>query len=68
MPDSADFFGSLIFGAIGLGALIFGKNVGSPKKMILGGLLMGYTYFIDQSLLLWLIGGLLTAALVLWRD
>ncbi len=68
MPSSADFFGSLIFGAIGMGALLFGKSMGSVRKMIMGAALLACSYLVTDTLVLWVGGALLTAALIMWKD
>jgi hypothetical protein len=68
MPSAAAFFGPWIFGAIGLAALVYGKKMVLPKKMILGAVLMVYPYFVAQTWLVWLIGAGLTAGLMYWRD
>jgi hypothetical protein len=68
MPSESAFYASLIFGAIGMGALLYGKTTVQPKKMILGAIMIGYTYFIYDAWLLWGIGVLLCFALALWND
>ncbi len=68
MPSSADFFGSLIFGAIGMGALLFGKSMGSVRKMIMGAALLACSYLVTDTLGLWVGGALLTVALFSWKD
>jgi hypothetical protein len=68
MPSSADFFGSLIFGAIGMGALLFGKSMGSVRKMIMGAALLACSYLVTDTLWLWVGGALLTVALFQWKD
>ena len=68
MSSEAGFMEGLIFGSIGLAALMYGKSIGSGKKMVLGGMLMGCSYFITPAWLMWTVGGLLTAALMMWKD
>jgi hypothetical protein len=68
MPSEAAFFGSLIFGSIGLAAFVYGKSTVQAKKMILGAILMIYPYFITDTWLLWGIGAALTAGLVAWKN
>ena len=41
--------GSILFGAIGLGAFIYGKRVILYKPMVIGGILMTYPYFVPQT-------------------
>jgi hypothetical protein len=68
MPSGASFFGSLIFGAIGMAAFVYGKSTMQAKKMLLGGVLMISPYFISDTWLLWGIGIALTAGLVNWKE
>ena len=68
MPSAADFFGSLIFGAIGLGALLYGKSVGSVVKMGLGAAILGCSYLVTESWLLWASGTVLTLLLMRWKE
>ena len=64
----AQLFAGLIFGSIGFVAFVYGKKQASLKLMILGAALMAYPYFVPQTLAVYAIGTLLTAALFLWRD
>ncbi len=68
MPTASDFFGSLIFGAIGLGALLYGKSVGSVVKMVLGAAIMACSYLITESWVLWSSGAVLTLLLMKWKE
>jgi len=68
MPPAASFFGSLLFGAIGMAAMAYGKSMGQAKTMLIGGTLIGYTFFIDDATTLWLVGAGLCALLYFWRD
>lgn len=68
MPSDSDFLGSLIFGSIGLAAMVYGKKAYLPKKMIMGGLLMAYPYIIPQPWMMWPVGVLLTVVLSVWKD
>lgn len=61
-------FASLLFGAIGVGAFIYGKKTGSLRPLVLGIGLMVYPYFISQIAFLYGIGIALTAALFLFRE
>jgi len=67
MPSASDFFGSLIFGAIGLAALLYGKSVGSVVKMCLGAAILACSYLITESWLLWTSGAVLTLLLMKWK-
>ena len=68
MPSAADFFGSLIFGAVGLAALLYGKSVGSVVKMCLGASILACSYLITESWLLWTSGAVLTLLLMRWKE
>ena len=75
MPDLAlpSFSGAVIvanflFGSVGFVAFIYGKKMHVWKTMFIGLILMGYTYFVESTLLLFGIGTVLTAALFIWRD
>jgi hypothetical protein len=59
---------NLLFGSIGFVAFVYGKRMNVWRPMFLGLALMAYTYFIENTLLLYGIGAGLTAALFLFRD
>jgi hypothetical protein len=46
MSFAESFLFSIIFGAIGLAALGYGKTTSQPKLMIIGAVLIGYPYFV----------------------
>ena len=64
----SSIFAQLVFGSVGFVALIYGKKQASVKAMVIGAALMGYTYFVTNTIALYGIGVLLTAALFFWRD
>jgi hypothetical protein len=64
----AALFGSLLFGAIGLGAFMYGKKMVLYKPMILGFVLMADPYFVPEVWLMYAIGGGLCLALYVFRD
>lgn len=68
MPTEASFMGGLIFGAIGLGALLFGKTTGSVIKMALGAAILACAYLMNDAWLLWTSGTVLTLILVRWKE
>ena len=68
MPSASDFFASLIFGAIGLAALLYGKSVGSVVKMVLGAAILACSYLITESWVLWTSGTVLTLLLMRWKE
>jgi membrane-bound ClpP family serine protease len=57
-----------IFGAIGIAAFIYGKKKAFWRPMVIGIILMAYPYFLSGTLLIYLIGIVLTAALYFWRE
>ena len=75
MPDLAipTFTGAvivanLLFGSIGFVAFVYGKRMHVWKPMFIGLLLMAYTYFVENTALLFGIGVVLTAALYFFRE
>ena len=67
-PSPAALFASLLFGAIGLGAFIYGKKMVLYKPMIIGFVLMIYPYFVPQTWLMYTIGCALCLGLYVFRD
>ena len=72
LPQAYDFgtakiFACVIFGAIGFGALVYGKNKKAVKPTFIGIALMTYPYFVSGTVWLYAIGVVLTAALYFWR-
>lgn len=70
MPSfsGAQLIAGLFFSSIGFVALVYGKRMHAWKPMFIGLVLMAYTYFFEDPLLLCGIGVVLTAALFLFRD
>ena len=73
LPQLSDFgaakiFSSIIFGAIGFAAFMYGKKNSFMRPMVIGIVLMAYPYFIEGTFLLYLVGIVLCAALYFWRD
>jgi hypothetical protein len=64
----AALFASLLFGAVGLGAFLYGKKMVLYKPMIIGIVLMAFPYFVPQTWLLYTIGCALCLALYIFRD
>ena len=64
----SNIIGGLVFGSVGFIAFVYGKKQTNFKIMILGALLMAYPYFIQNTLLIYVIGAVLTAALFFLRD
>ena len=61
-------FGSLLFGAIGLAAFIYGKRMVLYKPMVIGIVLMAYPYFVAQTWLLYAVGCALCQGLFVFRE
>lgn len=53
----------MIFGAIGAGVFMYGKNKPSLKLLLMGALLAVYPYFVEETWQIFAIGGGLTLAL-----
>lgn len=64
----AALFGSLMFGAVGMGAFIYGKKMALWKPMVIGLALMAYPYVVSQTWVLYSVGCALSAALFVFRD
>jgi len=58
----------VLFGSIGFIAFAYGKKNENWRAMIIGIGLMGYAYFFSSTLMLYLFGSGLTAALYFWRE
>ena len=67
-PSPGALFASLLFGAIGLGALVYARKMSALKPAILGVALMAYPYFVSDNLLLWSVGIVLTIALFVFNN
>ena len=66
-PSPGALFASLLFGAIGMGALVYARKMSAFKPAILGVALMAYPYFVSDSLVLWGVGIALTIALFVFN-
>ena len=60
--------GGILFGSIGFIAFMYGKKNSEFRPLILGILLMGYPYFLKNTIGLYLVGIALTVALFVWRE
>lgn len=61
-------FSIVLFGSIGFVAFIYGKRNTEFRPIIIGILLMGYPYFIRNTIVLYLVGVALTVALFVFRE
>jgi hypothetical protein len=67
-PSPAALLGSILFGAVGLGAFIYGKRMVLYKPMVIGVALMAYPYFVPETWLIYTIGCVLCLGLYFYRD
>jgi len=65
---AANLFAQILFGAIGLGAFVYGKKQSSFKSMLLGVAIMAFPYVVYETWMLYAIGGVLISLLFLWKD
>jgi len=68
MPEPEILFAAIVFGAIGMGAFVYGKRQGLPKPMLIGMALMAYPYFIQETWLVYAVGAGLCILLYLFRE
>ena len=64
----AYLLGGILFSGIGFVALTFAKKQGRWKTALLGVLLMFYPYFTSSTLVLYVVGILLTICLFMFTD
>lgn len=60
--------GNLLFSAIGFVAFAYGKKTMKFRVMAMGGALMVFPYFVSGTMMMWLAGAGLTAALFFIRE
>ena len=68
MLNISGILATSIFGLIGFVAFLRGRKMSDPKLLIIGILLMGYSFFVSNAIWTWVIGIALTAALFIFRD
>ena len=61
-------FAGVLFGAVGAGAFVYGRKQRQVRPFLIGVALMVYPYFFDDPWLLYGVGGVLIAALFMFRD
>jgi len=66
--SAANLIGGLLFGSIGFVAFIYGKRMNLWKPMLCGIALMIYPYFIANTVIMYTIGLLGSAALLFLRE
>ncbi len=67
MPTPGNLFAAIVFGAIGMGAFVYGKKAGALGPALIGVALMVYPYLVPDALT-WLIGLGLTGCLFVFRE
>lgn len=68
MPTPENLLGAIIFGAIGMGAFVYGRKSAQLRPIVLGIALMVYPYFVSATWLVFTIGAALTAGLFVFRE
>lgn len=66
--DLNSVLSGILFGGIGSAALIYGHRQSQWKPMVIGALLVAGSYFLKNTLVIWLAGSALTASLWWFRD
>jgi hypothetical protein len=61
-------FGSLLFGSIGMAALMYGKKAGLLSPMLFGVGLMAFPYLVTSTWLLYGVGAAGTGLMYRFRD
>lgn len=57
------FLAGLVFSGVGFVALRYGRGTGNTRKMVIGGALMAYPYFVPDLLWTCIVGAALTGLL-----
>ena len=65
---AGNLIGGIIFGGIGFIAFVYGKKMMNFKALGIGLALMIYPYFIPNTLILYVVGVVLTGLLYYFRD
>ena len=64
----ANIIGGILFGSVGFIAFVYGKKMSELRTMGLGAVLVVFPYLVSNTIALYVIGILLTAALFIFRD
>lgn len=56
MLTPENLLGQMLFGALGAGVLLYGKNKSSLKLMLIGLALIVYPYFIEETWMIFAVG------------
>lgn len=68
LPGPLAIVGMIMFSLLGMWAIKEGKRESNIKELLLGFVLVGYSYFTPEAWQVWLIGVLLTVAVFMNRD
>lgn len=68
MPEPAALFASILFGAVGTLAFLYGWKKQLWRPAVIGLALGVFPYFVSGKWALYLLGFALCAALVFWRE
>ncbi len=64
----ANLIGGVIYSGIGCAALIYGKKNSNWKPMVIGGLLLLFPFFVQDAIMIYIIGTVLTISLFIFRE
>ena len=53
--------GNVLFSGIGYVVFMYGKRMNSPRLMVQGGVLMGYSYIVSDTVWMYAVGTVLSA-------
>jgi hypothetical protein len=68
MPEPGVLFAGILFSSIGVGAFLYGKKQAKWSPMLFGAALVGITFLIPDTTLLYLAGIGLCAAMYWFRE
>ena len=66
--DPAKIAANIIFSGIGFIAFMYGKKNAFWRPMMIGMVLMAYSYFLSGTIVIYIVGIALSAALYFWRE
>jgi len=64
----ANIAGNVLFSGIGFVAFQYGRRMEKPRVMVQGGVLMGYSYVVSDTLWMYVIGVALTVWIYVTRE
>lgn len=68
LPEPFALVGMVMFSLLGMWAIKEGRREANIKQLLLGIVLVGYSYFTPEAWQVWLVGSGLTAAVFKCRD